>query len=167
MQKLVLFLGFAFFFQINVYAQKQDSTLFKGSGGYLSYGLHFMNLSSFNHSLEQYNLPGFEYTAMSVGIGGGTFLNRIYLGGKGAVHFGLSASNDLYQSKLYGGYGMVQVGYALVHTSSLALYPTLALEEEALRFGLMQVQLIQKTGMNSSSSLIATSQPVICYWTLE
>lgn len=127
MQKRVLFFMFVFFIQINLYAQKQDSSLFRGSGGYLSYGLHFMNPSSFNHSLGQYRLPAFGSTKMSVSIGGGTFLKRLYLGGQGAGQFGLSASNDLYQSRLNGGYGMVQVGYTLVHTSSAAFYPALGI----------------------------------------
>ncbi|WPP51938.1 hypothetical protein [Catalinimonas niigatensis] len=125
MQKHPLFLVFTFFIQLNLYAQNIDVPLFRGSGGYLSYGLHFVDPSSFNESLEQYSLPAFSSTPMSLSIGGGSFIKGFYLGGQATGQFGLSASNEYYQSHFYGGYGMLKVGYTLLKNSSLAFYPTL------------------------------------------
>lgn len=127
MRKCALVLISILFIQANLYAQQAGSSIFKGAGGYLTYGLYFLDISSLNDDLRKYDLPALGTTQMGIGAGGGAFIKRFYLGGQGVMQFGASASNELYKTKLFGGYGMVQGGYTLVQTPSIAFYPTLGL----------------------------------------
>lgn len=116
------------FLQFNVKAQ-QDSSVLRGGGGYIFTGANFISTSSLDNSLRQYHLPAFGsgQTAFTFGGGGGVFLRRIYVGGEGGGLIGLSASNDQYETKLYGGYGLLYGGYELLQKPNLALYPTLGI----------------------------------------
>ncbi len=127
MRKCALLLISLFLVNVNLYAQQPDPSIFKGGGAYLTYGLHFPDISALNDDLKKYDLPAFSSSQMSIGIGGGAFLNKFYFGGQGVLQFGTSASNEIYETNLFGGYGMVQGGYTLVQTPSIAFYPTLGL----------------------------------------
>lgn len=117
---------FLFFVHLTLSAQQNGATPFRGGGGYVFVGTDFINTGSLDKTLRQYHLPEFggAQNTFVFGGGGGTFINRFFYGGEGAGQVGLSASNDYYKSKIYGGHGLIHVGYALVQHSSFALYPT-------------------------------------------
>ena len=114
------------FIHSNLVAQEADkSTHAISGGGYVHIGMDFIDMPSLGNSLNQYGLPEFgAQERITFGGGGGAFINRVYFGGYGEGHAGLSASNGLYKAKIYGGQGLVQVGYKLMENEFFALYPT-------------------------------------------
>lgn len=127
MKKYFLFLILILYFQCLLVAQEVDRTIFKGAGGQLSYGVNFIDVSSLNKDLKKIGLPQFESMQSMVGFGGGIFLNNFYLGGNGTVQFSPSASNEYFNSRLIGAYGMFKGGYTIKKSSKVAIYPTFGL----------------------------------------
>lgn len=116
---------FLFFVHLTLFAQQKEA-VFRVGGGYVFAGTDFIHTASLDRSLRQYHLPEFggARNATTFGAGGGVFINRFFYGGEGAGQVGLSASNDYYHSKIYGGRGSIHVGYALIQNSTFAFYPT-------------------------------------------
>ncbi|UCG00088.1 MAG: hypothetical protein JSV89_11235 [Spirochaetaceae bacterium] len=105
---LLIGLIFALFISSNpIYAQERDSTAGrKGGMGYFIGGVGWM--------LES----GSSSIVYSTGGGGHSITNKWILGGEGHSSFGPENA---------GGYGFLNVGYALLATSSIIVYPLLGL----------------------------------------
>lgn len=118
-----------FFVQVDLFAQDEHRPIVRGGGGYVSIGTNAISNPSLDRSLGRYHLPmfGSGQKYFTFGGGGGSFINRFYFGGYGEGHLGLSASNDLYKSKMGGGHGFAHIGYALLQRESVVFYPTIGI----------------------------------------
>ena len=118
---------FLFFVSLTLSAQQNGHGSFKGGGGYVFIGTDFIHTGSLDKTLRPHHLPEFGGTRnpFIFGGGGGAFINRFFYGGEGAGQIGLSASNEYYKSNIFGGYGLIHVGYAFVQHDSFVIYPTL------------------------------------------
>ena len=129
MRAVISIVTVLFLVQFDLFAQGEQGKVVTGGGGYVSIGTNFISTQSLDRSLGQYQLPmfGSGQRFFTFGGGGGSFINRFYFGGYGEGHVGLSASNDLYKSKMSGGHGLVHIGYALSQSESFVFYPTIGI----------------------------------------
>ena len=129
MRVVISIMSVLFLVQFDLFAQGEQRNVVTGGGGYVSVGTNFISTQSLDRSLGQYQLPmfGSGQNFFTLGGGGGSFINRFYFGGYGEGHLGLSASNDLYKSKMSGGHGLVHIGYALLQSESFVFYPTIGI----------------------------------------
>ncbi len=108
------------------YAQTSSES-FDGAELAFTYGVHFLDVHSFNRSLRSNRLPPIANSASAIGVTGGIFINRLWFGGEAAWQFGADGANDDYNLQTYGGNGMVKAGYVLVDQPSFAFYPSIGL----------------------------------------
>lgn len=107
--------------------QQADKNGFRGAGGNLSFGVGFIDFTSLNSDLKALDMPVFNKIQgiLDAGLTGGAFIKRFYLGGGGSLQFGASASDERYDSKYTGGYGMLKAGYTLIDRNPVIVYPTI------------------------------------------
>ncbi|HMB90266.1 MAG TPA: RDD family protein [Rhodothermales bacterium] len=93
--------------------------------GYLSVGSSQGQTDGLNQSLQAYNVPGVAEGTLSLGFGGGVFLNRWFFGGDGDIYLGRRSSGDVFHARTMAGTGLVHAGYALAKGRSFIIYPSL------------------------------------------
>jgi hypothetical protein len=98
-----------------------------GGQGYFSVGVAYMDIDDLNDRLAVQGYPTFDENFIT--LGGGGFVNRngLLLGGEGHVAFQSeqTTSGGTFRTGLAGGFGMFDVGYMIVQTRHLGIYPIL------------------------------------------
>jgi opacity protein-like surface antigen len=95
--------------------------------GYFSLGLHVNDMKEFQSRLDRSGVgyPAEAKNYLVIG-GGGLFCGRrLVVGGEGFGLISPQRAGGGYRTSLSGGYGIVQVGYAVINAERFTLYPLL------------------------------------------
>jgi len=106
-------------------AQRSDrSGRAEGGGGYFGVGVAWIDVEDLNDRLTPRGYPAFRSTAVTVGGGGYRFAGeRLLIGGEG---FAVTPGEEAFDGRsviLGGAHGTVRVGYAIVRTEQVVLFP--------------------------------------------
>lgn len=98
---------------------------FNGAEVSIGYGVHRLDVNSFNRNLASHGLPAQSRQMSGVSVGGGVFVKRIFFGGQAGWHYGAGATEGNYKTTMSGGNGMLKAGYVLTKSESFAFYPSI------------------------------------------
>jgi hypothetical protein len=93
--------------------------------GYFSLGLHVNDMKDFQARLDHSGVgyPAEAKDYLVIGAGGMFCGRRLVVGAEGFGLISPQRAGGGYRTSLTGGYGIVQVGYALVNSERFTLYP--------------------------------------------
>jgi hypothetical protein len=77
-------------------------------------GVTHLNVQSLNGLLTAHAFPALPTTAITLGAGSLLTVGRLLVGGTGQTIIGRSEATTAYTTKLSGGYGLFELGFALV-----------------------------------------------------
>jgi hypothetical protein len=111
-------------------AQRRGAPVANSGGrGFFMIGVQYMDLEDLNIALLDRGYPDFDETFLTLGGGGFAVRNRVLIGGEGhgLLQSQQTSPNGALRTGLFAGYGMFNVGYQVVRSRSLALYPLLGI----------------------------------------
>lgn len=104
-------------------AHESDGKAFHGFSIFVMAGAQRIRTGALNGDLAARGQPGFEHTFASLGAGVQASLGRVLLGLEGAGLVERRAESVQFDRTLSGGYGMADVGYAVLDSRHVRLYP--------------------------------------------
>lgn len=105
-----------------------------GGLGYAVLGSSFLKVDKLNERLVSYGYSPFSKSFFTVGGGGHAIINRLIVGGEGGSMLGESVPDGGRESSLIIGYGLFNIGYSLVSTGNLRLYPMAGIGAVGMEF---------------------------------
>ncbi len=103
--------------------RRQPPTPTQGGRGFFMIGAQQFDLDALNGRLSRAGLPTRDDVLLTLGGGGFFYRNRLVLGGEGHAVLSSAESTGAFRSTLAGGYGLFNVGYAVVARRGLLVYP--------------------------------------------
>jgi len=106
----------------NIMAQESSKETF-GGAGFFGFRINNYDLSSINSSLKANNIPEVNEAFFGYGGGGHAYIGRLVIGGQGYGFQTPEKNNGTYRSNFSGGVGFFDVGYVLLNSKKILLYP--------------------------------------------
>ena len=118
-------------------AQRNHRPALRTHLGGFDIGVHALQLSQFNAALPA-SYSKVKDTALMIGGHGMTLMRRGIIGGEGMALISArsNTAGNTYATRLTGGYGMIDVGYAAVRKRKLLVYPLLGVGGGAMQFAI-------------------------------
>ncbi|MCX7880372.1 MAG: hypothetical protein N2517_06900 [Ignavibacteria bacterium] len=98
-----------------------------GGAGFFAIGANFINLDNLNNRLSAEGFSKFSSRFISLGGGGQAYIGNLIIGGEGHGLLQENTENPNYSTNVSIGYGFFNLGYTLVSTNSVKLYPLLGI----------------------------------------
>jgi hypothetical protein len=100
-----------------------------GGSGFFMVGIQNMDLDELNFALTSNGYPDFHDNFFSLGGGGYGVRNRLVIGGEGhaLLQSGETTFDGGFRTSIAGGFGMFNLGYQVVRTGNLAIYPLIGI----------------------------------------
>jgi hypothetical protein len=89
----------------------------------ISYGWQGTRMGQLNNAMQALNFPTFDEVGVSIGIGIYKTFGAFMAGGEGALAFFHESNTAIYDGSLSSGLGFAQIGYRIISSSSVLLYP--------------------------------------------
>jgi hypothetical protein len=107
----------------------------QGGAGFFTVGAQWLDLDGLNQQLVAAGYPAFGEDVLALGGSGHGFHQRLLLGGSGQALLSPSETSldGAFRSRLSGGYGHFDLGYAIVAAPRARLYPMLGIGGGATR----------------------------------
>lgn len=116
-------------------APEPDGATFRSLSIYLMAGAQRIQTGALNRDLAARSQPGFDRTFASLGGGVELSLGHVLLGLEGAGLVERRAESVEFERTLAGGYGLANVGYAVVDSRHVRLYPMAGIGVGGVTFG--------------------------------
>jgi len=98
-----------------------------GGKGYFLLSFGKLDLGSLNSRLKAKNFPEFKESFVSLGGGGHAIIGNLIIGGEGEGHIITETTADALKNSLEVGYGFFDIGYVLLSSKNLQVYPLLGI----------------------------------------
>ena len=132
-------------------AWSQDSTYFSESMGMGDFmvGMNMLDLGDLNNSLAAQGYTEMDESFFAIGGGGYGIFKNIIIGGEGTGIMTKSESSGALKTSLAGGYGLFNLGYAVVSSHNFKLYPLIG-----FGYGGMQLKIKDTSSIPAFDELL-------------
>ncbi len=98
-----------------------------GGMGFFSMGINHLNLSELNSRLQKAGFATFPEDYFALGGFGQGIVRNIIIGGEGHGLLGEAVNGSGYKNRITGGYGFFNLGYVVMSSGNLLVYPMIGL----------------------------------------
>jgi hypothetical protein len=134
-KRLALILGTLFIIMANPAVGQGQSGNHEGGGmGYMMIGGSLLDIDNLNTVLTEHGYWEPSNRSITMGGGGHVILNKILIGGEGHSIIGDVVTSGDTKTSLFGGYGLLNIGYIAYATKRMHIYPLIGFGAGGLTF---------------------------------